>query len=315
MHQYKDSSPDQCSSSDFLRRIFSNDLHIAMHNRQSELQYLKRLVLDLMPLISPKSLYECKGARHFLRELIVCQILLDGIDIVCQPDTLNRLFHLFFTNAIQRRSMPETPWKPPEPPFVELLTDFCSRNGPLHKNRLALELTDVMYEKELLNQFSRVLDRYRSVGLLSIYVTLSDLLNDIPSGSNLIVRKKIFNRLKAIDDRYLNPENTDGFVNLNNGDDRIVDELKAFLNGHLQKSIENEGEPFDVQMTFNLLSRLHCKIYDLVAENYQRYFLPSDEHFHYICGRRMDSPDYRMIEQKFDCFSFLPVVLSSFGIV
>ena len=295
---FNEFSPEQISSSEFLRRVFGNDLHICMVNRQSEVNFLKRLVLDLMPLISPKSLYECKGARHFLRETLVCQILLDGIDIVCQPETLNRLFHLFFTNAIQRRLNGEAPWKPAEKPFVEFLKDFCSRNGPLHKNRLALELTDVMYEKELLNQFSRVLDRHGSIGLLSIHVTLSDLLNDIPSASNILVRKKIFNRLRLIDERYLNPSNADGFVQING-----QDELKDFLYGSLAKSLEEENAPFDIQSAFHLLSRLHCEIYELVEEKYQRYFFSSDEHFLYICGRRMDSPDYRMIEQKFD-FAF-----------
>jgi hypothetical protein len=60
----------------------------------------------------------------------------------------------------------------------------------------------------------------------------------------------------------------------------------------------------DVQYTFTLLSRFHCKIYELVEEKYQRCFLTSDEHFLYICGRRMDSPDYRITEKKLVCYFF-----------
>ena len=83
--------------------------------------------------------------------------------------------------------------------------------------------------------------------------------------------------------------------------------------GKLEQSInekhENENKSdvvlkktFNVQQTFTLLSRFHCKIYELVEEKYQRCFLTSDEHFLYICGRRMDSPDYRIIEQKLVIF-------------
>ncbi|CAF3355821.1 unnamed protein product [Rotaria socialis] len=299
------------SSTDFLKNLYKNDLHIAMYNRQSEIKYLKRLILDLMPIITPKFVYECKGSRHFLSELISCQILIDGIDAICEPDTLNRLFHLYFITIIQRRnSLSNTPVNPPEEPSVELLTRFCSMNGPLHKNKLVLELTDVMYEKELLSQFSRVLDRYGSVGLLSTYLTLSDILNDIPSASNVLVRKKIYRRLRNIDERYLSTKNADAYISISNPcdpNDTLIDEIKDLIYNHLEESINEDDEKsdnstnrLDVQHTFTLLSRFHCKIYELVEERYQQCFLSSDEHFLYMCGRRMDSPDYKIIEQNLD---------------
>jgi hypothetical protein len=298
------------TSTEFLKQIFKNDLHIAMYNRQSEMKYSKRLILDLMPIITPKFIYECKGSRHFLSELIACQMLIDGIDAICEPDTLNRLFHLYFTTTIQRRNSVQNIIINPTGPSVELLTRFCTMNGPLHKNQLALELTDVMYEKELLSQFSRVLDRHGSIGLLSIYVTLSDILNDIPSASNILVRKKIYSRLKNIDERYLNPKNIDGYVCISNphdSNDTLINDIKYLIYNHLEESInednnENKSDKsnktFDIQYTFTLLSRFHCKIYELVEDKYQRCFLTSDEHFVYICGRRMDSPDYRIMEQR-----------------
>lgn len=281
--------------------IYKNDLHIAMYNRQSEIRYLKRLILDLMPLITPKYLYECKGSRHFLSELVTCQILIDGIDAICEPATINRLFHLYFTTVIQRRNgILNNPSVFTSDKSVELLTHFCTMNGPLHKNKLALELSDVMYEKELMSQFSRVLDRYGSIGLLSIYITLSDVLNDIPSASNVLVRKKIYQRLKNLDERYLNPLNIDSYVNINNPNDEtdtLISDIKSLIYNDLEQSLENT-EQFDIQQTFTLLSHFHCKIYELVEEKYQRCFLTSDEHFLYICGRRMDSPDYRIHQQK-----------------
>jgi hypothetical protein len=154
-------------------------------------------------------------------------------------------------------------------------------NGILHKNRLALELTDVMYEKELMNQFSRVLDHHGSIGLLSIYIALSDVLNDIPLASDILVRKKLYRRLKHIDERYLNPVNSDGYIMINNPNE----------NGTRQV--------FDVQQIFPVLSRFHCKIYELIEEKYQRAFLTSEEHFFYICGQPMDSPDYRFVRKTY----------------
>ncbi|CAF2681343.1 unnamed protein product [Rotaria sp. Silwood2] len=303
------------SSSDsieFLRKMYKDDLHIAMYNRRSELKYLKSLMLNLMPIIAPKFIYECKGSRHFLCELFVCQILMDGIDAICQPDTLNRLFHLYFTTAIQRRQTNNIKIKITNESnaYVEILSHFCAMNGSLHKNKLALELTDVMYEKELMSQFSRVLDRHGSLGLLSIYLTLTDILNDIPIATDILVRKKIYQRLKRIDERYLNPLNSDACIiisNPYNDEDTLIDEIKYLIYHELEESIKDEKEKksndfnksFNIQQTFTLLSRFHCKIYELIEEKYQRNFLTSDEHFFYICGRRMDSPDYRTTKQNF----------------
>ena len=129
--------------------MYKDDLHIAVYNRQSELKYLKRLVLNLLPIITPEFVDECEGSRHFLCELFVCQMLINGIDSICQPNVLNRLFYLYFTNINQHRQMPKTQTSNVE---VEMLSHFCAMNGALHKNNLVLELKDVMYEKELLNQ-------------------------------------------------------------------------------------------------------------------------------------------------------------------
>jgi hypothetical protein len=290
-----------------------------MYNRRTELKYLKHLVVDLMPIITPKFISDCKGSRDFLRELFVCQILIDGIDTICHPNTLNRLFHLFFTTAVQDRSTSNA--VKPSIPNVEILSHFCAMTGQLHKNYLALDLTDVMYEQELMNQFSRVLDRHSSLGLLSIYLNLTDVLNDIPLASDILVRKKIYQRLKHIDERYLNPENGRAYIIISNPydkEDTLIDEMKNLIYHDLEESIndENMEKYFDVQQTFGLLSKFHCKIYELIEEKYQRVFLTSDEHFLYICGQRMDSPDYRSLEQKYvELRNPLIDVICSFSII
>ena len=283
--------------------MYKTDLHIAMYNRRTELKYLKRLITDLMPIITPKFVFECKGTRHFLRELVVCHMLIDGIDSVCQPNVLNRLFHLYFTTAIQRRQS-KTLNQSSE--TVEILSHFCAMNGELHKTQLSLELTDVLYEKELTNQFSRVLDRHGSLSVLSIYLTLTDVLNEIPLASDILVRKKIYNRLKHIDERYLNLNNPQTYIiisNPYNKEDTLLNEIKNLIYHDLEESINDENDKtktiFNVNKTFQLLSRFHCKVYELIEEIYQRGFLTSDEHFLYICGKRMDSPDYRIMHQKY----------------
>ncbi|CAM2716413.1 unnamed protein product [Rotaria socialis] len=295
-------------SIEFVRKMYKNDLHIVMHNRQSELKYLKRLVISLMPLITPKFIYNCKGTRHFLCELLVCQILIDGIDAVCQPNTLNRLFHLYFTNAIQRRQGNSKPKPPTESnTAVEILSHFCAVNGPLHKNKLAIDFTDVMYEKELMSKFSIVLDRIGSLGLLSIYLSLTDILNEIPIATDVLVRRKIYDRLKRIDERYLDPAKPDTYIiisNPYNEQDILTDELKHFIYHNLEPSISDENQSdaakksFDIQQTFTLLSKFHCKIYELIEDKYQRNFLSSDEHFFNICGQQMDSQNYGNIKHR-----------------
>lgn len=288
--------------------MYADDLHLAMYNRRTELKYLKSLLVDLMPIVTPNFIYDCRGSRHFLRELIVGQILIDGIDAVCQPHTMNRLIHLYFTIALQRRqssSIVPIDLNLSEPTLVELLAHFCAMNGSLHKKQLVLEMTDVMYEKELMNQFSRVLDRHGSLGLLSIYLSMSDVLNEMPLLSDISVRKKIHQRLKHIDERYLNPKHPETYLAISNPydpTDTLVNDIKNLINQDLEASItendQQETKSLDVQHIFPLLSRFHCKIYELVEEKYQRCFLTSDEHFLYICGQRMDSSDYRLRDHK-----------------
>ena len=288
--------------------MYADDLHLAMYNRRTELKYLKSLLVDLMPIITPKFIYDCRGSRHFLRELIVGQILIDGIDAACQPHTMNRLIHLYFTIALQRRqSSPVTPFdlNPSAPTLVELLAHFCAMNGSLHKKQLVLEMTDVMNEIELMNQFSRVLDRNGSLGLLSIYLSMCDVMNEMPLASDISVRKKIHQRLKHIDERYLNPNHPETYLAISNPydpDDTLVNGIKNWINQDLEASIaENDQQkkkPLDVQHIFPLLSRFHLKIYELIEGKYQCCFLNSDEHFLYICGQRMDSSDYRLREHK-----------------
>ena len=295
--------------------MYENDLHIAMYSRRREFHYLKQLVGDLMPIITPTSISDCQISRHFLRELVVCQILTTGIDTLCYPRTLNRLLHLYFTTVTQTR--PSTILSPDQnesKDSVELLSHFCSMNGSIHRNQLALELTDVMYEKELMNQFSRVLDRHGSLSLLSIYVTLSDVLNDIPLATDLAVRKKISQRLKHLDERYFNPRNTQVYIVISNPydeQDTLMNEMKHFIYIDLEDSLDENkitSKSFDIQQTFALLSKFHCRIYELIEEKYQRIFLTSDEHFFYICGQRMDAPNYLSSEQKYVfqriCFFF-----------
>ena len=126
------------SSEAFLRKMYANDLHVAMYNRQTELKYLKQLLTTLMPVVTPKFIYDCQGSRHFLRELVACQILLDGIDAICQPNTLNRLIHLYFTTALQRRhTSVNMPVKSSPSSSVEILQHFCTINGPVHKSQLS----------------------------------------------------------------------------------------------------------------------------------------------------------------------------------
>jgi hypothetical protein len=291
--------------------MYADDLHLAMFNRRTELKYLKSLLVDLMPIITPKFIYECRASRHFLRELTVGQILINGIDAACQPHTMNRLIHLYFTTALQRRQPSPSSIAPLDlnpssaPTLVELLAHFCAMNGSLHKRQLVLEMTDVMYEKELMNQFSRVLDRQGSLGLLSIYLSMSDVLNEMPLASDIFVRKKIHQRLKHIDERYLNPNHPETYLAISNPydpEDTLVSDIKKLIYHDLAASIDEneqqEKKSLDIQHIFPLLSRFHCKIYELVEEKYQRCFLTSDEHFLYICGQRMDSSEYRLRERK-----------------
>lgn len=296
---------ENLSGEEVFRRIYKNEIHLAMLNRRSEKKYLKSLLRELTSILVPKSVQESKATRNFVENLLISQIVIDGIEKICEPKVLNRIFHLFFTKAVERRNSKKPEEIRRKIELVEILEHFCSMNGPLHKNELSLDLTDVIYEKELLNQFSRVLDRNGSIGLISVYVTISDLLNEIPSATTSLVRRKIHQRLKNIELRYFDPKNIDAFVDVRSNNEDFIRNFNVFLTENFEKTVDDEKN-FDLSSVFGTLSRFHCRIYELVEKHYYQDFLNSDEHFLYVCGRRMDSPDYRIVEQKFFSFLFCP---------
>lgn len=60
------------------------NIHIALKNRQNEIDYLRKFVSTLLPKILPDE-YKLKVSIDLLSEILVSNVLLKGLDILAEP--------------------------------------------------------------------------------------------------------------------------------------------------------------------------------------------------------------------------------------
>ncbi|XP_002741816.2 sorting nexin-19-like [Saccoglossus kowalevskii] len=66
------------------------DEHIAIKNSDFECQYLRSIVKTFMKLVFPKTMYDCRAGRKMLQEIVTCKVILPIVDLLSDPDFINR---------------------------------------------------------------------------------------------------------------------------------------------------------------------------------------------------------------------------------
>ncbi|VDN03917.1 unnamed protein product [Thelazia callipaeda] len=161
------------------------DVHFALSSRQNEVDYLRQLADHIVGLVVDESRiaghsndddapfrdtlsnhtrpWPSHVCRHFLRELFVFSFFLPFLDLIADPDTLNRmLVFLFDSNVLKYQHMSQKTAK------VEILSGFTGyslRDTP--DSLLQLKLSDMLRDTRQLLIFRAYLN--------DIHASLNDL--------------------------------------------------------------------------------------------------------------------------------------------
>ena len=104
---------------------------------------------------------------------MTCNLLLRGLDILAEPDTLNSLT-LSIVASVREPSTPESSSPPPPPPLsVQLLKHWCYMNGSVFKSIQAPTLKEIMTNADTLHVFIGYLNTLNSLPVLKLCVALS----------------------------------------------------------------------------------------------------------------------------------------------
>uniref|UniRef100_A0A0M3IPP1 Sorting nexin-14 n=1 Tax=Ascaris lumbricoides TaxID=6252 RepID=A0A0M3IPP1_ASCLU len=154
------------------------DVHYALCSRQNEVNYLRQVADHIVarfvdenrvagrasdddsPLrtsnVSSSRAWPSHACRHFLRELIVFTFLIPVLDLIADPDTINRLLILLFDPESMNISAQSEP-KMVE--FLHRLTDCALSDAP--DSLLQLKLSEILRDSRQLNMFTMYLKDVR----------------------------------------------------------------------------------------------------------------------------------------------------------
>ncbi|CAG9529793.1 unnamed protein product [Cercopithifilaria johnstoni] len=152
------------------------DVHFALSSRQNEVDYLRELADHLIGLIMDESCiaghsndedtpfrdilnnrsqpWASHVCRHFLRELFVFSFFLPAMDLIADPDVINRvLIFLFGSDAFNR---PQISQDSKQVEILHGLTDYSSNDTP--DSLLQLKLSDMLRDTGQLMMFRAYLN-------------------------------------------------------------------------------------------------------------------------------------------------------------
>ncbi|KAK7076524.1 Sorting nexin-14 [Halocaridina rubra] len=148
-------------------------LHQAVRSREEEAAYLRAVVGTVLPFVVPSKYLSSSVAKSFLEELLGRVLLLQLMDLLANPDTLNLLFLLLL-------SRDSSPWLPHKPePEVLLLKNFASVNTHPRNSVLRCNLSSVLKDQSLLYLFHTFLKEEGAINILQFCLAVEDFNHHI----------------------------------------------------------------------------------------------------------------------------------------
>lgn len=165
-------------------QFYANEyqIHPAVRNRQSELDYLRAIARCLLPRVCINQNLDSKVFFSLGRELLACWVLLPLMDVLANPNWLNTMI----IEATDRRS-PGTAskLKASTGEKVMFLANFIDRNNgedPANKNssgqqqqQTGSENADFLTDQHQLYMFMQFLKREGAVDILRFYLDVDNL--------------------------------------------------------------------------------------------------------------------------------------------
>lgn len=161
-------------------QFYANEyqIHPAVRNRQSELDYLRAVARCLLPRVCINQNLDSKVFFSLGRELVACWVLLPFMDVLANPNWLNAMI----IEATEKRSTVSTKLDDSKGDKVMFLVNFIEKsngNGlTLSKednDQTSNDGTDFLTDQHQLYMFMQFLKREGAVDILRFYLDVDNL--------------------------------------------------------------------------------------------------------------------------------------------
>ncbi|XP_071489884.1 sorting nexin-14-like [Diadema antillarum] len=251
---------------------YGSHLHVAARNRHAELEYIRHLCELLFPFIVPNQPQTSRCTTSFLRELLSRSVIMPAMDVIANPDVVNKLLEIFFDK--EPMAISNDPATEP----VNILKAFSEARTVNANNALHYETSEILSNSTLLYPFLQFMRREGALNLLQFCLTVEDfnrrsLVPDMTDQQ----KRDLHLEAKELYNLYFDPHALDSI----NFDKEIVDAVRNIVTGHYEKIVEMRKTKslFEAyEYVFSLLESMYCPM-----------FHHSEEYFTLLCGKRAHS--------------------------
>ncbi|XP_050530819.1 sorting nexin-14-like [Daktulosphaira vitifoliae] len=237
--------------------------HYAVLNRKTEIKYLRKLSMSVIPYVSRQNDFQCKIFSIISRELLSLWVLLPLSDVLCNPHNLTLVW-------LNLSKMPiSTSNSALNDKQVEYLLKFIAKEP---RDAVYLEMRSIFKDSTILNAFMKFLKSKNSVHLLQFCIDVDNfnkrmLKPDISSEELDVLYRDAWDIFSV----YFSSHSPDCIC----FDTELVSQLRKVLSKDVVK-LQN-SKP---------LYQAYEQTYLILESSYWVEFHNSDEYFSWICGSR-----------------------------
>ncbi|XP_042216155.1 sorting nexin-14-like isoform X1 [Homarus americanus] len=244
-------------------------LHRAVRSREDETAYLRGLIGTVVPSLLPTKYQSSRLGRAFLEELLGRVLLLQALDLLANPDTLNLLFLLLL-------SRDSSPWLPHKPePEVLLLKNFASVNTHPRNSVLRSNLSSVLKDQSLLYLFHTFLKEEGAINNLQFCLAVEDF------NRHILDPDLTSEQLEQLHHEALELYHT---YMVSSAVDRI--NFPSHIVSHIREIVHGEVKDIVKLRTTRPLFQAYEHAYNLLEREYLPLFMHSHSYFAHLCGTR-----------------------------
>ncbi|XP_061602628.1 sorting nexin-14-like isoform X2 [Cololabis saira] len=250
---------------------YGSSLHVALHSRQDELLYLRKLTEMLFNHVMPPKATDCRSLALLLREVMAGSVMLPTMDFMADPDTVNLMVLIYVDDT-----PPELATEPPSPlvPFLQKYVSVGSKKSSV----LKMELKEIREQQDLLFRFMNFLKQEGAVHVLQFCLAVEEFNDKIlsPELSELELQR-LHGEVQHIYQTYCLDESIDKI----SFDPFIVDEIRNIARGPYSAVVKLQ--------TMRCLFEAYEHVLSLLENVFTPMFGHSDEYFRHLL-RGAESP-------------------------
>lgn len=254
---------------DLTIKQYGNHLHVAVRNRHAELEYIRNLCELLFPFIVSNEPQDSKCTISFLRELLSRSLIMPAMDVLANPDVVNKILEVFFDEEPMAKST-----DPPTEP-VNILKAFCEARPCHADNALHYETSEILSNSTLLFPFLQFMRREGALNLLQFCLTVEDfnrrsLVPDMTDQQ----KRDLHLEAKELYNLYFAPDAMDRI----NFEEDVVKQFQDIVTGPPEGVIR-------MRKTLTLFEAYEY-VFSLLESTYCPLFHHSEEYYTLLCGKR-----------------------------